>query len=87
MSVLRCPGERRGGCGEVVRAREASDLRGEAKIHLDRANFSEGSEPIRPRILPRRRIAASAAQELRNGAQGCRRPKKSEEGNSSAFFT
>ena len=67
--------------------REHSDLRGEAKNHLDRSHFSVGAGAIRPRIAARGRRAASSAGSCAMEGQGCGRPKKSEEGNSSAFFT
>ena len=67
--------------------RKASDLRGEVKIHPDRSIFSVGAAVNGRRIWPLRRSPPAQRRELRNGAQGCRRPKKSEEGNSSAFFT
>ena len=36
--------------------RKASDLRGEAKIHLDRSHFSVVTRTNRPRVWPRRGI-------------------------------
>ena len=67
--------------------RKASHLRGEAKNHLDRSHFSVAASTNRPQIAARGRIPASKRRELRNGCQGNRRPKKSEEGRSSTFFT
>ena len=67
--------------------RKHSDLRGEVKNHLDRSRFSVAASTIRPQIEARGGIAASSAGSCATGSQGCRRPKKSEEGNSSAFFT
>ena len=67
--------------------RKHSDLRGRVKNLLDRSRISVGSGPIRPRVWPQRRRAASSAGSCAMEGQGCGRPKKSEEGNSSAFFT
>ena len=67
--------------------REHSDLRGEVKNHLDRSEFSLGAGPIRPRVWPQRCSLAAQRRPFGIGSQGCGRPKKSEEGNSSAFFT
>ena len=56
-----------------------SDLRGEAKNHLDRSQISVASEPIRPRVWPRRGIAANSAGSCAMGARaivGRRRAKK-----------
>ena len=44
--------------------REASDLRGEVKHHLNRSPFSVGVGAIRHRIWPRGRRAASSAASL-----------------------
>ena len=41
--------------------RKPSHLRGEAKHHLDRGHFSVVTRTNRPRIWPRRRLAASSA--------------------------
>ena len=65
--------------------RKASHLRGEAKTHLDRSHFFVAVSTNRPQIAARGRIPASKPRELRNGCQGNRRPKKSEEGRSSTF--
>ena len=67
--------------------RKASDLRGEAKNHLHRSHFSVAASTNRPQIEARGGIAASSAGSCATGSQGNRSPKKSEEGNSSAFFT
>ena len=65
--------------------RKASDLRGEAKIHLGRSHFAVVAATNRPRVWPRHHRQQRRARELRNGCQGCRWPKKSEEGRSSTF--
>ena len=67
--------------------RTASDLRGRVKNHPDRSNFSAGASSARPRIGPQRRSLPAQRRPFGIGSQGCGRPKKSEEGNSSAFFT
>ena len=65
----------------------ASHLCGEAKNHLHRSQFSVAASTNRPQIEACGGIAASSAGSCANGSQGNRSPKKSEEGNSSAFFT
>ena len=45
--------------------RKATDLRGRVKNHLVRVHFSVGSDRIRVRASPRRRLSMAAALELR----------------------
>ena len=65
--------------------REHSDLRGEAKNHLDRSHFSVAAVAIRPRVCPRRRLAASSAVSCAMGALALVRVSNTEEGTSSPF--
>ena len=79
-------GERLGGCGEVVRAKALGPSRKGEKSPRPEA-FLRGLGAHPPSRLATRPPRRQQRRELRNGAQGCRSPKKSEEGNSSAFFT
>ena len=78
--------ERLGGCGEVVRANGLGpSRRGEKSPQPEQLLRGGGAHPPLNCGVPRH--GRQQRGQLRNGTQGCRRPKKSEEGNSSAFFT
>ena len=65
--------------------RKPSHLRGEVKNHLDRSQFSVLTRTNRPRVWPRRRLAASSAGSCAMGCLGLVRVSNTEEGTSSAF--
>ena len=82
MSALRCPGERRVGCGEVVRARALAPSRqGEKSPPPEHLLRGRGAHP-RPRLAAAAAAPPAALQQrrqLRNGARavvGRRRVKK-----------
>ena len=84
MSVLRCPGERRGGCGEVVRAKVLGPSRpGEFSPRSEPLLSDGGRDP--PSNCGTRPHRRQQRRQLTQNALGLVRVSNTEEGTSSPF--